>query len=74
MKNLIKPGAEDFLWAGGIENTFVPQTRDGQRSLDEYELMGHYDNWRAEPYAGARSWLKGAAMGYSMVPDRTRTW
>lgn len=37
--------AKDFLWAAGIENTFVPQTRPGHRSLDEYELMGHYEHW-----------------------------
>lgn len=44
--NLAKARAEEFLWAGGIEDTFVPQTRSGHRALDEYELMGHYENWR----------------------------
>ncbi len=39
---------DDFLWAAGIENTFVPQTRPGHRSLDEYELMGHYDHWKQD--------------------------
>ena len=39
---------EDFLWAAGIENTFVPQTRNGHRPLDEYELMGHYEHWRED--------------------------
>jgi beta-glucosidase len=39
---------EDFLWAAGIENTFVPQTKPGHRALDEYELMGHYENWRVD--------------------------
>jgi beta-glucosidase len=48
-----KPGkfsqpAEDFIWAAGIEDTFVPQTRPGHRALDEYELMGHYENWRVD--------------------------
>ena len=37
----------DFLWATGIEDTFVPQTRPGHRALDEYQLMGHYDHWQA---------------------------
>lgn len=46
--DLIKGSAEEFLWAGGIENTFVPQTRSGHRSLDEYELMGHYEHWRED--------------------------
>lgn len=36
----------EFLWAVGIENTFIPQTRAGHRRFDEYELMGHYRCWR----------------------------
>lgn len=48
MTNLLKPAAEHFIWAAGIENTFVPQTRPGHRSLDEYELMGHYTHWRED--------------------------
>lgn len=40
--------ARDFIWAAGIENTFVPQTRPGHRALDEYELMGHYRHWRED--------------------------
>lgn len=40
--------AEDFIWASGIEDTFVPQTRNGHRALDEYQLMGHYDYWRED--------------------------
>jgi beta-glucosidase/6-phospho-beta-glucosidase/beta-galactosidase len=38
----------DFIWATGIEDTFVPQTRPGHRSLDEYQLMGHYEHWRED--------------------------
>jgi len=40
--------AQDFIWAAGIEDTFVPQTRPGHRSLDEYELIGHYRHWRED--------------------------
>jgi beta-glucosidase/6-phospho-beta-glucosidase/beta-galactosidase len=40
--------AEDFIWATGIEDTFVPQTRPGHRALDEYQLMGHYEHWRED--------------------------
>lgn len=29
----------------GIENTFVPQTRHGERAIDEYELTQHYRFW-----------------------------
>ena len=38
----------DFIWATGIEDTFVPQTRKGHRPLDEYQLMGHYQHWRED--------------------------
>ena len=37
-----------FVWAVGIENTFVPQVRPGHRSLDEYALMGHDRLWRTD--------------------------
>lgn len=40
--------AKDFVWAVGIEDTFVPQTRRGDRALDEYELVGHYEHWRQD--------------------------
>ena len=40
--------ASDFIWASGIEDTFVPQTRPGHRALDEYELVGHYEHWRED--------------------------
>lgn len=26
----------------GVEDTFVPQTRPGERAIDEYELTDHY--------------------------------
>ncbi len=42
------PRPEDFIWATGIEDTFVPQTKPGHRALDEYELMGHYQHWRED--------------------------
>jgi beta-glucosidase/6-phospho-beta-glucosidase/beta-galactosidase len=29
----------------GIENTFVPQQRAGERAIDEYALTEHYDRW-----------------------------
>lgn len=48
MINLLKPAAENFIWAAGIEDTFVPQVRPGHRPLDEYELMGHYTHWRED--------------------------
>ena len=44
----LRTAACNFLWAVGIENTFVPQTRAGHRRLDEYELMDHYRLWRQD--------------------------
>jgi beta-glucosidase/6-phospho-beta-glucosidase/beta-galactosidase len=40
------PGSTGFLWAAGIEDTFIsrPDPRTG-RTLDEYALTGHYDRW-----------------------------
>jgi beta-glucosidase len=32
----------------GIEDTFVPQSRDGERPIDEYELTEHYDRFDAD--------------------------
>lgn len=38
-----------FVWATGIEDTFItapwPKT---SRTLDEYELTGHYERWHAD--------------------------
>jgi beta-glucosidase len=40
---------ETFIWATGIEDTFItaPWPKTG-RTLDEYELTGHYDRWHAD--------------------------
>ena len=50
MKGELRIGVapEDFIWASGVEDTFVPQTRPGHRALDEYQLMGHYEHWRED--------------------------
>ena len=37
-----------LTFAVGIEDTFVPQSSPGFRSLDEYELTGHYERWRED--------------------------
>ncbi|HVU35811.1 MAG TPA: family 1 glycosylhydrolase [Opitutaceae bacterium] len=38
-----------FLWATGIEDTFItaPWPKTG-RTLDEYELTGHYERWHED--------------------------
>ena len=50
---MLGSSATDFIWAGGIEDSFVAQARPGHRALDEYELISHYEHW-AEDLAVAR--------------------
>ncbi|HMJ08801.1 MAG TPA: family 1 glycosylhydrolase, partial [Pyrinomonadaceae bacterium] len=67
--------SKDFLWAAGIENTFVPQTRPGQRSLDEYELMGHYEHWREDLTLARGLGLRSMRWGvpwYKVEPESGR--
>lgn len=47
LHELVAPRA--FLWATGIEDTFItePWPKTG-RTLDEYELTGHYERWRED--------------------------
>jgi beta-glucosidase len=40
--------ATPFLWATGIEDTFIPHARPGLRALDEYELTQHYKLWKRD--------------------------
>ncbi len=40
---------DSFLWATGIEDTFITDPhRSTGRTLDEYELTQHYDQWRED--------------------------
>ena len=47
LESLLQPGS--FIWAAGIEDTFItdPHPVTG-RTLDEYELTGHYENMQAD--------------------------
>jgi beta-glucosidase len=65
-------GVHEFLWAAGIENTFVPQVRNGGRPLDEFELMGHYEHWREDLALGRDLGLKAMRWGapwYKLEPE-----
>lgn len=67
--------AEDFIWAAGIENTFVPQTRNGSRPLDEFELMGHYQHWREDLGLAKKLGLSAVRWGapwYKIEPEPGR--
>lgn len=35
-------------FALGVEDTFVPQERPGERAIDEYELTQHYEFWSSD--------------------------
>ena len=70
--NFIDGSAGSFLWAAGIENTFVPQTRPGHRALDEYELMGHYEHWREDLSLASDLGLRSMRWGvpwYKVEPE-----
>lgn len=72
-QEIIKASAEDFLWAAGIENTFVPQARNGHRPLEEYELMQHYAHWREDLSLGRELGLKAMRWGipwYKVEPEK----
>jgi beta-glucosidase len=56
----IYPQPDTFIWAGGIENTFIPQERPGLRALDEYALTQHYEQWRDDLD-------RAASLGISML-------
>ena len=75
MKKLFNNPADDFLWAAGIEDTFVPQARPGHRPLDEYELMGHYEHWREDLALSKDLGLKAIRWGvpwYRVEPESER--
>ena len=63
---------EDFIWASGVEDTFVPQSKAGHRPLDEYQLMGHYEHWREDlalaRHLGVRS-LRWGVPWYRVEPQ-----
>lgn len=73
VEEILTSRAPDFLWAAGIENTFVPQVRPGHRALDEYELMGHYEHWRTDLSLASELGLKAMRWGvpwYKVEPER----
>lgn len=72
MNNLIRPEPENFLFAGGIEDTFVPQVKNGHRALDEYQLMGHYEHWREDLQLARELGLQALRWGvpwYKVEPE-----
>ncbi len=52
-----------FLWATGIEDTFIPHARPGLRALDEYELTQHYKLWKRDFDLVAETGVKAVRWG-----------
>jgi beta-glucosidase/6-phospho-beta-glucosidase/beta-galactosidase len=59
------PGIEEdrFIWATGIENSFIPQSLPGLRSLDEYELTQHYTQWKGDLDLAAEAGVQALRWG-----------
>ena len=67
--------ASGFLWAVGIENTFIPQVRPGLRRLEEYELTQHYRFWKEDLDRAVAAGAKGVRWGipwYLVEPEMDR--
>lgn len=62
----------ELHFALGIEDTFIPQNGPGRRTLDEYALTQHYDNWESDlelvAMAGARQ-LRWGVPWYRVNPE-----
>lgn len=62
-------------FALGIEDTFVPQGREGERPIDEYALTEHYDRWHSDlglvSEAGA-TMLRWGVPWYRVQPEADR--
>jgi beta-glucosidase/6-phospho-beta-glucosidase/beta-galactosidase len=73
MRKEISLAPNDFCWATGIEDTFIPQTMPGLRALDEYELTQHYTMWKQDlalaVQAGSRA-LRWGIPWYKVQPAR----
>lgn len=65
----------DFCWATGIEDTFIPQARPGLRSLDEYELTQHYQQYEHDFALAASTGVRAVRWGipwYRVEPEPGR--
>jgi beta-glucosidase len=66
-----------FSWCAGIEDTFIlePEART-QRTLDEYELTGHYERWREDIDAAASLGIDSLRWGlpWHLVSPKPGIW
>jgi len=67
----------DFIWAAGIEDTFItaPHPHTG-RTLDEYELCGHYARWQDDLALLAGLGVRAARYGipWHRIQPTADTW
>ena len=69
----IGPRPEDFWWASGVENTAVPQVKGGHRSLDEFELISHYEHWKEDLSVSGQLGIRAIRWGapwYKLEPKQ----
>lgn len=62
-------------FAVGVEDTFIPQVRPGERALDEYDLMQHYRFWEEDLAHCAEAGAEMVRWGipwYRVEPERGR--
>lgn len=75
MNNPSDIASNTFLWATGIEDTFIAHARPGLRRLDEYELTRHYQLWKKDfdlvAEAGIRT-LRWGIPWYRVQPEPNR--
>jgi beta-glucosidase/6-phospho-beta-glucosidase/beta-galactosidase len=75
IKRLTLPDA--FWWSTGIEDTFItaPHPSTG-RTLDEYELTGHYDRWQEDLGLIAELGVPCARYGvpWHRIQPQSNTW
>lgn len=68
---------EAFFWAAGIEDTFItePWPKTG-RTLDEYELTGHYERWREDIGLMHEAGVQAARYGipWHRIQPRSGAW
>jgi beta-glucosidase len=60
---MVTTSPSEFLWAVGIEDTFIPHVRPGLRRLDEYELTQHYRFWHEDLRLAAEAGARGLRWG-----------
>jgi beta-glucosidase len=80
LKHSLLPRLTDphaFMWATGIEDTFItaPWPKTG-RTLDEYELTGHYDRWHSDLGLMTESGVRAARYGipWHRINPRAGVW